>query len=173
MKRRSILAVIGIALLVGALAVIGGGTALAWGPGGQGSGPYGGMMGGYGGNGRGPGGMMGGSGGMMGGWFGQNTQNQGTPISLDQAVQDVQTYVDNTGNEDLAVDEVMEFQNNFYAVVKEKSTGTGAFELLVDKYTGYVFPEMGPNMMWNTKYGMMGGHGGMMGGWGPGGMMGG
>src|SRR3989304_3513085 len=185
MKRRSILAVIGIALLGGALAVIGSATALAWGPGGQGSGPYGGMMGGYGGNGRGPGGimggsggMMGGSGGMMGGWFGQNTQNQGTPISLDQAVQDVQTYVDNTGNKDLAVDEVMEFQNNFYAVVKEKSTGTGAFELLVDKYTGTVYPEMGPNMMWNTKYGMMSGAGGMISGAsgmmgnGAGGMMG-
>ncbi len=30
-----------------------------------------------------------------------------------------------------------------------------AFELLVNKYTGAVFPEMGPNMMWNTKYGHM------------------
>lgn len=28
-------------------------------------------------------------------------------------------------------------------------------ELLINKYTGQVFPEMGPNMMWNTKYGMM------------------
>ncbi|MDQ1280233.1 MAG: hypothetical protein QG670_1496, partial [Thermoproteota archaeon] len=36
-----------------------------------------------------------------------------------------------------------------------------AFELLVDKSTGRIAPEPGPNMMWNTKYGMMGG---MMGG---------
>jgi hypothetical protein len=45
-------------------------------------------------------------------------------------------------------------------------------ELLVDKPGGTVYPEPGPNMMWNTKYGMMsgGGYGPMMG---PGrGMMG-
>ena len=45
-------------------------------------------------------------------------------------------------------------------MVKEKDTGTGAFELLVNKYTGAISAEMGPNMMWNTKYGM---HNGMMG----------
>ena len=39
----------------------------------------------------------------------------------------------------------------------EKSTGIGAFEMLIDKYTGSIGPEMGPNMMWNTKYGMMSG----------------
>jgi hypothetical protein len=36
-------------------------------------------------------------------------------------------------------------------------------ELLVDKETGAVGPEMGPNMMWNARYGMHG-RGGMMGG---------
>jgi hypothetical protein len=35
-------------------------------------------------------------------------------------------------------------------------------ELLVNKDTGAVGPEQGPNMMWNAKYGMMG-RGGMMG----------
>jgi hypothetical protein len=39
--------------------------------------------------------------------------------------------------------------------------------MLIDKRSGRIFPEYGPNMMWNVKYG----HGGMMGG--PGGMMGG
>jgi hypothetical protein len=84
-----------------------------------------------------------------------------------------QEYVAATGNKDLAVSEVMEFQNNFYAIVYEKSTGIGAFELLIDKAgnngyggmmyrQGLVYPEPGPNMMWNTKYGMMG-TGGMMG----------
>ena len=34
--------------------------------------------------------------------------------------------------------------------------------MLIDKYTGSIFPEMGPNMMWNTKYGMM--RGGILGG---------
>ena len=64
----------------------------------------------------------------------------------------------------------MEFDQNFYALVKEKSTGIGAIELLVNKSNGAVGFEPGPNMMWNTKYGMMGGSGmmggGMMGGWG-------
>jgi hypothetical protein len=40
-------------------------------------------------------------------------------------------------------------------------------EMLIDRTTGRIFPEYGPNMMWNLKYG----HGGMM--TGPGGMMGG
>src|SRR4030043_1053967 len=65
---------------------------------------------------------------------------------------------------DLEIEEIMEFANNFYVRVEEKSTGTNAFELLVDRYTGRVMPEPGPNMMWNTKYGMMSGMmGGMMG----------
>ena len=51
----------------------------------------------------------------------------------------------------------MEMQYNFYIEVKEKDTGVHAFELLVNPYSGAVYPEPGPNMMWNTKYGMMGG----------------
>lgn len=50
----------------------------------------------------------------------------------------------------------MEFDQNFYALIKEKDTGIGAFELLVDKSTGAVGFERGPDMMWNTKYGMGG-----------------
>lgn len=49
----------------------------------------------------------------------------------------------------------MEFAWNFYAEVEERDTGIHAIELLIDRYTGQVYPEMGPNMMWNTKYGMM------------------
>jgi hypothetical protein len=125
-----------------------------------------------------PGGMMSGGGGMMGqgGMMGGGTRAQAQPIdSIDAANTAFQTYIDRTGNSDLALDEVMQFQWNYYAVVKEQSTGLGAFELLADPLTGAVFPEMGPNMMWNTKYspmstfggGMMGG----MGGFAPGGMM--
>lgn len=105
-------------------------------------------------------------------------------ISFDEALRQFENYVVATGNKDLALMEVMEFQYNYYAIVYEKSTGTGAFELLVDKAGGYgsggmggmmgggmmgrgglVYPEPGPNMMWNTKYDMMGGmmNGGMMG----------
>lgn len=163
--------IVAIALL---LVVLGAGYALAK------PGFWNGMMGGYGtGNGitGGFGGMMGG--GMMGnagngygmmsdnGGYGPGnghcdtgTDNAGsgygvnaTPITIQEAKEAVEKYLAATGNNDLALTEVMEFDSHFYAEVKEKSTGVNAFELLVNRYTGAVFPEMGPNMMWNTKYG--------------------
>lgn len=110
-----------------------------------------------------------GSGFPMMGSFGTSS---GNAISIDQAQQSVQSFLNSTGDKDLKIDELMEFQQNFYALIKEKSTGVGAFELLVNKGAGAVSPEPGPNMMWNTKYSMMGGSGmmaggGMMGGNGP------
>ena len=61
----------------------------------------------------------------------------------------------------------MQFQWNYYAIVQERSTGSKAFELLADPQTGAIFTEMGPNMMWNTKYSPMATYGGgMMGGMG-------
>ncbi len=108
-----------------------------------------------------PGGMMGG--GMMGGrGYGYGNAPNTTPLSLDQAVTRAQQYVASLNTADLAVAEVMEFSNNFYLRVKEKSTGVNAFELLVDKYSGTISPEPGPNMMWNAKYSPMST---MMGGW--------
>ncbi len=114
-----------------------------------------GMMGGYAGNGagrQGPG-MMGG-GGMTGNWnYGSAT---GQRLSLDQIVERAGQYAANTGR-NLDVAEVMEFSNNFYAVIREKDTGRGAFEILLDPYSGAITAEPGPNMMWNAKYGHMGG----------------
>ncbi len=103
--------------------------------------PYGGMMGS---------GMMGG---MMGGWGGRYNSN-GQPLTLEQATESVSRFLNSYGG-GLELKEVMEFDQNFYAEVEEKSTGIHAVELLVNKYTGQVSPEMGPNVMWNTKYGMM------------------
>ena len=80
---------------------------------------------------------------------------------MNQAQQSVEAFLTQTGNNDLVIDELMEFDRNFYALIKEKSTGTGAFELLLNRQTGAVAPEPGPNMMWNTKYGTM--RGGFMG----------
>jgi hypothetical protein len=107
-----------------------------------------GMMGGS------SGGMMGGngSGGMIGGQAG--TSN-GKPITLTQAQQDVQQYIAKTGKPNLAIGEVMEFQNNYYAIVNDTTKNQGAFEVLVNKSTGVVFPEYGPAMMWNTDYSVM------------------
>jgi hypothetical protein len=87
-----------------------------------------------------------------------------TMLTIGQAVQRVQRYAARYGNPNLVVDEVLEFQRNFYAIVKDTSTGHGAFEVVVNKWTGAIFPEYGPAMMWNMQYGMMtGGMGGMMG----------
>ena len=58
----------------------------------------------------------------------------------------------------LKVKEIMEFSNNFYVIAQEESTEVNAFELLVDRDTGSVGPEPGPNIMWNTKYGPMSGY---------------
>jgi hypothetical protein len=147
--------------MMGPYGMMGGGS----GPTGGGSGMMGGgsgMMGGYGTAGGGYG-MMGGSGsgyGMMGGngmmpWSGsQGALRSGARLSLDQARTLAQEYAAAAGA-DFAVAEVMEFDNNFYAVVEETSTGRGAFEILIDPYTGAVGPEPGPDMMWNDKYGHM------------------
>jgi len=99
--------------------------------------------------GYGPGGCPG-----MGGW--SDVQPDGADrLTLDQAVEAVEGYLVAYGDTDLAVAEVMEFTQNFYAEVEEQSTGIHAFELLVDPYTGAIHPEPGPNMMWNAKYGHM------------------
>ncbi len=141
-----------------------------------------GMMNGYAGpgmmrgrGGYGPGGMMGGRGGygpggMMGGYGYGSTA--ATPLTVDQAKSAAEKYLANLNNSDLKIAEVMIFDNNAYVAVKESSTGIGAFELLVDPVSQVAFPEYGPNMMWNQKYGamnhqyMMGGYGGMMRGYG-------
>ncbi len=100
-------------------------------------------------------------GGMMGGWY--NSAPNAKPITLDEAVQRAQNFVTAYNNADLKLVEVEEYAYNFYGVVQEKSTGINAFQILIDKYNGGVYPEMGPNMMWNTKYSpmsqMMGGYG--------------
>jgi hypothetical protein len=86
----------------------------------------------------------------------------GEALSLKEAQEAVEGYLQ--GVPGLATAEVMEFKENFYAEVVEEDTGVHAMELLIDKYTGFVYPEYGPNMMWNTKYGMHAGSGwrGMM-----------
>jgi len=149
MSRRSkVLA--GASIVVMLLAALLASTAFAQPPTPMGGWRPGGMMGGWG---PGAGGCPG-----MGGWDYPGT---GTPITMDQAIEAARQYLAAYGNPDLALTEVMEFSNNFYAEVEEESTGIHAFELLIHRYTGAVYPEPGPNMMWNTKYGHMGGWGGM------------
>jgi hypothetical protein len=123
---------------------------------------------------------------MMGG-YGYNNANLPT-LTIDQAKSAAEKYLANLDNSDLEIAEIMIFDNNGYVIVKEASTGIGAFELLVDPVSRVAYPEHGPNMMWNLKYSglnhdnmtlapgasagvggqggmMMGGYGNMMGNW--------
>jgi len=113
----------------------------------------------------GPGGMMGtggfigpssgGYGGMMG--PGGPYRNDGQRISMDKAIEIVNTYLRDRNDPNIQASEILEFNYNFYVGFSEKDTGIHAFEALIDPYTGDMYPEPGPNMMWNTKYGMMSG----------------
>jgi hypothetical protein len=122
------------------------------------------------------GGMMG-STGMMGGPFSASAR----PVSMDQAIQILQQWPAAHHLNGLILDEVEAYTQNYYGQFKEQSTSRGAIQVLIDRYSGQAMPEMGPNMMWNTKYGQMMmsemmngmGMGGMMGGGGMPGMMGG
>lgn len=134
---------------------------LPYGPGMMGRG----MMGGYG--------MMGGmmGGGMMGGsgmmWSGSPRLWGIEPLSVETAQSALEDYLAGLGDEDLAIGEIMIFENHAYAEIVERSTGIGAMEVLVDPVTLAVVPEPGPNMMWNLKYGHMAGFNMMGWGYGP------
>jgi hypothetical protein len=97
---------------------------------------------------------------MMGSVFGGG----GRDIGMDRAVTIAQNVAASDPNGGLAADEVIEFSNNYYASIREKSTQIGAFEILIDRTNGDVVREPGPDMMWNTKYSVM--RGGMMNGFG-------
>jgi len=98
----------------------------------------------------------------------------GTSLTINNAVAIGQNYLTRLNNLDLAVKKVEEYTQNFYVKVYERSTGLGAFELIIDKYNGNIYTESGASSVWNTKYGSsygygpggMEGEGGMMGGWG-------
>jgi len=128
---------------------------------GNGYGPS--MMGNGRGNGYGP---------MMGNGYGGAANAQ--PLTIEEAKTAAQNYIDSLNISGLELGEVMVFDNNAYVVVKEEATGMGAFELLINSGSNVAYPEHGPNMMWNLKYGglnhqnMMGGGYGFM----AGGMMG-
>jgi hypothetical protein len=119
--------------------------------------------------------------GMMGAYGWNNgTGSNVAPLTVDQAKQSAQKYLQSLNIQGLEIGEVMVFDNNAYVSVMESGTGLGAFELLVDPVSQVAYPEYGPNMMWNLKYGGLshgsmtlapgasagvGSYGGMMGGW--------
>lgn len=99
--------------------------------------------------------------GMPGGCLGLRTgtwQENNTsviPLTMDQTKQAVDAYLSDLNDPNLEIAEIMVFNNNSYAIIAEKDTGIGAMELLIDPENLSVFPEPGPNMMWNLKYGRM------------------
>jgi hypothetical protein len=97
-------------------------------------------------------------GGMMGRAFGGGSGD----IGMDRAVSIAQDTAASYSGGSLAADEVIEFSENYYASIREKGTGIGAFEILIDRASGNVIREPGPDMMWNAKFSPM--RGGMMGG---------
>ena len=103
--------------------------------------------------GNGQSGMM--DGGMMGSYGNLNTAE---PVTIDEAETAVTNYLATLNNDNLSLGEIMIFDNHAYAQIMDETSGTGAFEVLVDPVTQNVFPEPGPNMMWNTEYGMMSGN---------------
>jgi len=68
-------------------------------------------------------------------------------VSLERAEIIAERYLNSIKDDDIAIGEIMEFEYNHYVVFYEKSTDIGAFEMLIDKESGRIFPEYGPNMM--------------------------
>lgn len=87
----------------------------------------------------------------------------GKLLTMDDAIAIAQRYLLNSRGSSLALDEIEEWEYNYYIIVKEASPSKyKAYQLVIDKWTGFVQFEPGANMMWNTKYcwnNMMGGCG--------------
>ena len=120
---------------------------------------YNGMMG--------SGGMMGmmmGSGmcygGMMHGYRAGSNRNIDYSLSaLGMTEEEVKNLafelVDRQFGSDYQISDIFIFNDSpYYISVVEKDSDQGVFELLFDPYRKVIYPEYGPNMMWNTESGM-------------------
>src|SRR5450756_701927 len=96
--------------------------------------------------------MTGWSSGAPGGMMGRAFSGGSGDIGMDRAVRIAQDTAASYAGGSLAADEVIAFSDNYYASIREKDTGIGAFEILIDRATGNVMREPGPDMMWNAKY---------------------
>ncbi len=104
--------------------------------------------------------------GMMGGvgsysYF-SRPDGDGEKYGYEDLKEKVETYISRY-KEELSIGDIFIYEDSeYYFSIVEEDTGRGAMELLANPYTGGIFPEYGPNMMWNLKYGMHT-RGGMMG----------
>ncbi len=95
-------------------------------------------------------GMMGG--GMMGGGMMRVLPPNAEPLD-DAELRERLEAAARTFGSDVRVDDVMPFTDHTYAQFVDPD-GMGVAEVLVDRYSGVVTPEPGPNMMWNLRAGM-------------------
>jgi hypothetical protein len=158
MKTRTLVIAVTVLMLAtgSALAQMGGGNMGGPMPGpmpGPGPGPGPNPGSGYGcGNGYG----MGGVGGMISGMMG-NTLADGyvdilNPITTpEEARAEIQGFIDQS-NSGLKISELWEYGTVYKAELMD-TKGAMAFDLIVDKFTGAVSPEMGMSMMLNASYG--------------------
>ena len=92
------------------------------------------------------------------------TAQSGEVLELEVLIEKVNEYISNF-DEKLLIGDIFIYEDSaYYLTIMEEATGKGAMELLVNQYTGDIFPEYGPNMMWNLKYGMHQGTSRRMGG---------
>jgi len=74
------------------------------------------------------------------------------PIAQEEALENMQSFARQYSS-NTEVKDFMIFSSNYYAVLKDPASGQYIAEVLVDRYSGSAYPEPGPNIMWNTKYG--------------------
>ncbi len=98
--------------------------------------------------GYGPGMMMGGGMGMMSVY-----PAQAQPIAPAEARARLEAFAKRLSPE-ARLKDFMSFSENYYAQVVD-ARGKGLGEILAERYSGNVYLEPGPNMMWNTRLGMM------------------
>jgi hypothetical protein len=89
--------------------------------------------------------MMGNAGIMS--WHGATDQ----PIGLSDASASLGSFALTCGF-GLTIGKVLAFDDSFYAVLLDASNDAVG-EVLLDRYSGSVYPEPGPNMMWNANWG--------------------
>lgn len=87
---------------------------------------------------------------MMGGYY----QKVPTALTHAQAEQIGNSFLASLNNSSLTIGDFDEYSSNFYLSIVDKSTGSGVLEVLIDRFTGSVYPEP-QSMMWNKKYGGM------------------
>lgn len=93
--------------------------------------------------------------GMMGNMMGNMMAlyyPESKPIAQDEALRNMQSFASQYGPS-VKIDDFMIFSSNYYAVLNDTTGGQDMAEILVDRYSGSTYPEPGPNMMWNTRFG--------------------